>query len=89
MDGTCNVTTIVGELECSLRSETTWAGVRTVVRAWAAKHWLLPCTTTPDATGLRIAYCDEEKECHQTHIDIPSALLECLRAEYEAGNGNW
>ena len=89
MDGTCKVNEVLAVLQTNLAGQTTWADVRAVVRAWAAEHQFLPCTTTPTATGLRIAYYDEAIGCITVQIVVEDKRLASLQAEYEAGNGDW
>jgi hypothetical protein len=89
MDGSLRVDEVMVELATSAQQATTWSEVRVSVRAWAAKHWFLPCTTTPTATGLQIAYHDDAEGCKQVFVPLPSQHAHQVWCEYEAGKGGW
>jgi hypothetical protein len=89
MDGSLVEDAMLFELEQNVSGETAWLDVRRVVRAWAAKHWFLPCTTTPTATGLKIAYHDEALGCKQVFVPLSAPQAEKIFREYEAGKDGW
>ncbi len=89
MDGSLTIKEVMVELEVSVQQASTWKEVRATVRTWAAKHWFLPCTTTPNSTGLQIAYHDEAAGCKQVFVNLPADQAERVWREYEAGKGGW
>ena len=89
MDGSLVNESVLAELEQVVIGETAWPGVRTVVRAWAAKHVFLPCTTTPTERGLQIAYYDSKVGCQKMFVALPKDQAKNILAEYEAGKSGW
>ena len=89
MDGSLLKDDVFDTLKAMLGAVHTYTEARAAVRAWAAEHWFLPATTTPVATGLRVAYYDVERGCRQFVVEIDDARLQAFAAEYEAGQGGW
>ncbi|MBY0537908.1 hypothetical protein K2P47_00745 [Patescibacteria group bacterium] len=89
MDGSLVEDAVLAELEKAVSGETAWTDVRKVVRAWAAKHWFLPCTTSPTVTGLSIAYHDEALGCKKVFVPLPADQADKVLREYEAGKDGW
>ena len=89
MDGSLMVSTVMAELEATALNATTWTEVRVAVRAWAAKHCLLPCTTTPVSDGLEIAYYDEIEGCKKYKVCLPTRIANNYILEFEKNRSDW
>ena len=89
MDGSLLMNDVLPELEETVRLETAWPSVRIVVRAWAAKHVFLPCTTTPTERGLQIAYYNRQVGCQKMFVALPPDQAKNILAQYEAGKSGW
>lgn len=95
MDGSLiNVDVRCSELTAALKEVQDFVTARSVIRSWAAKHSLLPCTTIATEDALQISYHDRAKEevnygCCQFRVPYAPQQKQRFQQAYASERDAW